>query len=357
MTGPAFSVERWTRRSAVTVCLLAIVLAALAAGAVLFPPLVLDDFVTLFIYVIIGVTWNALAGYGGLVSVGQQAFFGLGAYVAIRLSAAGLEVYAALVLGAVAAAIVAWILSPVMLRLRDSEFAIGMWVLAQLFLLLVSLDPMIQGITGTSLLALEHFPRAARRVDTYLLALTAMTLLLIALFLLLRSRLGAAMQAIRDDEGAAASVGIKVGRAKRAIFVFAAFGAGLGGALWLASAISFQPQTYFGVQWTAYMIFMTLVGGIGTFEGPIIGALIFFAIDTVFGASGVWYLIGLGAAAVGFALLAPSGIWGAVERRFEPGLLPVGHVLRVAADGIDDTASPGQAPATANSGTKVECDQ
>lgn len=331
MTRVNFPVERWTRRSAVTVCVLGAVLAVLAAGAALFPPLALDDLVTLFVYVIIGVTWNALAGYGGLVSVGQQAFFGLGAYAAIRLSASGMEVYAALVLGAVCAALVAWIVSPFMLRLRDSEFAIGMWVLAQLFLLLVGLDPMIQGVTGTSLLALEHFPRAARRVDTYLLALAAMSLLLIALFLLLRSGLGAAMQAIRDDEGAAASVGVNVGRAKRAIFVFAAFGAGIGGTLWLAVSISFQPQAYFGVQWTAYMIFITLVGGIGTVEGPVIGAVIFFAIDTVFGAGGVWYLIGLGAAAVGFALLAPAGIWGAVERRFEPGLLPVGHILRLGA--------------------------
>ena len=81
------------------------------------------------------------------------------------------------------------------------------------------------------------------------------------------------------------------------LFVLAAFGAALAGALWLATALTFQPRPIFGVQWTAYMIFMVLVGGIGTFEGPILGALMFFLIETWFGATGVWYLVGLGATA------------------------------------------------------------
>ena len=88
------------------------------------------------------------------------------------------------------------------------------------------------------------------------------------LFALLRSPLGAAIQAIRDNEDAAASVGVRVMRTKRIIFVLAAFGVALAGALWLATTITFQPKTYFSVQWTAYMIFMVLVGGLGTFEGP-----------------------------------------------------------------------------------------
>ena len=90
---------------------------------------------------------------------------------------------------------------------------------------------------------------------------------------------------------------------KRLVFVLAAAGAATAGALWVASAITFQPETYFSVQWTAYMIFMVLVGGIGTFEGAIIGAVIFFAIEAGSGRTGVWYLIGLGATALDFALV------------------------------------------------------
>ena len=107
----------------------------------LFDANVVDNLTTLFIYVILSVMWNALAGYAGLVSVGQQAFFGLGAYFAIQLSYYGVGVYPALLLGAVLAAILSLPLSLLMLRLRGGEFAIGMWVVAELARLLVVLDP------------------------------------------------------------------------------------------------------------------------------------------------------------------------------------------------------------------------
>jgi branched-chain amino acid transport system permease protein len=106
----------------------------------------------------------------------------------------------------------------------------------------------------------------------------------------------------------------------------------MAGALWLATAISFQPKTYFSVQWSAYMIFMVLVGGLGSFEGAILGAVIFFLIEAWFGAAGVWYLIGLGATALLFSLLLPRGIWGALEDRFGIRLLPVGYRLSFAED-------------------------
>ena len=78
---------------------------------------------------------------------------------------------------------------------------------------------------------------------------------------------------------------------------------------------------------TAYMIFMVLVGGLGTFEGPIIGAIVLFLIQNHCGTSGVWYLVGLGATAILFALLLPRGLWGTVRDRYAIQLLPVGHLL------------------------------
>ena len=115
------------------------------------------------------------------------------------------------------------------------------------------------------------------------------------LFVLLRSRLGASLQAIRDDEEAAASVGVRVMAGKRILFVLAAVGCGAAGALTLANTLFVEPTSIFSVQWTAYMIFMVLVGGLGTFEGPIIGAIVLFLIQNQFADSGVWYLVGLGA--------------------------------------------------------------
>jgi branched-chain amino acid transport system permease protein len=152
--------------------------------------------------------------------------------------------------------------------------------------------------------------------------------LLAIVFWLLRSPLGAAIQAIRDNEEAAESIGVRVARAKRLVFTLAAFGAALAGALWVATALTFQPKAYFSPLWTAYMIFMALVGGLGTFEGAILGAVVFFAIETWFGDMGVWYLVGLGATALIFALLFPRGLWGWVEDRTSLRLLPIGYRLR-----------------------------
>ena len=163
------------------------------------------------------------------------------------------------------------------------------------------------------------------------------------LFAVLRSRVGASIQAIRDNEDAAASLGVRVAATKRLLFVLAAAGIGVAGALWLATSVTFQPKTYFSVQWTAYMIFMVLVGGIGTFEGAILGALVFFLIETWFGGTGVWYLIGLGATAVLFSLFLPRGLWGTVEERFGLRLLPVGYRVRLPgnpAAPADDSTAP-----------------
>jgi branched-chain amino acid transport system permease protein len=324
------TVQRWSPASIATMATLGVVLVVLAFGPLFFGASITDRLTTLFIYIILAAMWNALAGYAGLVSIGQQAFFGLGAYAAIRLSNAGLEVYLALLIAPLLVGLAAIPLSTFALRLRAGEFAIGMWVFAELVHLLVNLDNLVQGETGTSLIALSSFAPDARRAFDYWLALGVMTLLVAAVFFLLRSRTGSAIQAIRDNEEAAASVGVRVMATKRLIFVLAALGSSAAGALTLSTLISFQPKTYFSVQWTAYMIFMTLVGGLGTFEGPILGAIIFFAIETFFGGSGVWYLIGLGAAALLFSLFLPRGIWGTLQDRFGIQLMPVGYRLRFA---------------------------
>jgi branched-chain amino acid transport system permease protein len=328
----AVKVERWTAVSIASVAVVAAVVVMLAFGPFLFGANAVDKLTTLFIYVIMAAMWNALAGYGGLVSVGQQAFFGLGAYAAARLADAGVAVYPSLFIAAALVGLLSLPISAFMLRLRAGEFAIGMWVVAELAHLLVNLDNLVQGETGTSLIALNAYATDARRALTYWSALGALAVLLGVLFLLLRSRVGIAIQAIRDNEEAAASIGVRVLATKRIIFVLTAAGVAMAGALWLATTISFQPKTYFSVQWSAYMIFMVLVGGLGTFEGAILGAIIFFLIEAWFGATGVWYLVGLGATALLCSLFVPRGIWGSLEDRFGIRLLPVGYRLKLAKD-------------------------
>ena len=325
----AFRVQRWTAASKVTVVAAVLLFAVAAIAPFWLGPGAMDRLTILFVYVILAAMWNALAGYAGLVSVGQQVFFGLGAYFTVKLADGGVNPFVAMGLAGAIVAVIAVPLSFPMLRLRGGEFAIGMWVVAELAHLLVNLDPLVRGETGTSLIALNAFDPVLRRNVIYWLALAALIGLLGGLFFLLRSRVGAAIQAIRDNEEAAASVGVRVTPTKRLIFVLAAFGVGLAGALWLATALTFQPKAFFSVQWTAYMIFMVLVGGIGTLEGAVLGALLFFFIETWFGSAGVWYLVGLGMTALVFALLLPRGIWGAVERYTGLRLLPVGYRLDI----------------------------
>jgi branched-chain amino acid transport system permease protein len=115
---------------------------------------------------------------------------------------------------------------------------------------------------------------------------------------------------------------------KLVLFVLAGVGCGAAGALTLANTLFIQPQSIFGVQYTAFMIFMVLVGGLGTFEGPIVGAIVLFFVQNQFADAGAWYLIGLGLVAVAFALFLPRGLWSLAADRLPGPLLPVGYRLR-----------------------------
>ena len=272
--------------------------------------LIVDKLTLLMVYIILAVMWNLLAGYAGLVSVGQQAFIGLSGYFVLRLVEAGVPPFVALVLAAVLVVAVAWPLSWFVLRLRAAEFAVAMWVIAEAIRSIIMFDPLVQGETGRSLVSLNAIDADLRRTAIYLMAVVSACGALIISYVLLRGRLGAESQAIRDDEEAAGSVGVSTMRVKRTIFLISAVGCALAGTIWLASAITYQPRTAFGINWTIFMLFMVLVGGLGSYLGPVIGAVLFFALQEIFGDFGAWYLAGVGVVAVLAALYAPSGIIG-----------------------------------------------
>ena len=125
-------VTRWTTPSIATVSLVLAAQLILAVGPLFLSANIVERLTTLFIYGILALMWNALAGYAGLLSVGHQAFFGLGAYAAVRLADWGVSPYPALLLAALLVGAVSLPISAFMLRLRDGEFAIGMWVVAAL---------------------------------------------------------------------------------------------------------------------------------------------------------------------------------------------------------------------------------
>src|ERR1700730_7210083 len=323
--GQTLKVQRWTRLSRNFTIGIGVL-----AAALVFVPIVLDTtyvqyMTNLLILVILAVMWNALAGYGGLLSVGQQAFIGIGAYGTVFFAQKGIAPYTAMVLAMLLAGAVSVAISLFALRLRAAQFAIGMWVIAEAISIVVRYHHALGAGTGISLIQMNQYDPSNRQAYTYWLALGFTVLFLGILFFLLRTPFGASLQAIRDDEDAATSLGVQVESRKRLLFVLGTIPRGAAGALIVANTLFITTGAVFGVQWSAYMIFMVLIGGLGTFEGPILGAILLFALQTVFTQGGPWYLVGLGATAALFALALPRGIWGTIEERLGVQLLPVGY--------------------------------
>jgi len=260
--------------------------------------------------------WNLLAGYAGVVSIGQQAFVGLGGYLLFALVVfAGLPALAAIPLAAIGCFLVAIPSARLLFRLRGPFFAIGSWVLAEVFRLAFAQVSTLGGGSGMSLpimsiLAISH-SRPTRLLLFYAFAAVLALAANLLVFLLLRSRFGLGLTAIRDAEPAAASLGVDVMWLKRIVYMITAGVTGLTGALLFLQNVRISPDAAFSVNdWTANIIFITVIGGIGRLEGPLIGCLVFFGLRAAFADYGAWYLIGLGALAIAMMLLAPTGIAG-----------------------------------------------
>jgi branched-chain amino acid transport system permease protein len=298
----------------------------------------------LFSLLVLAVGWNLLAGYGGLVSIGQQAFLGLSSYIVLYLSLHGVLAWWGAPLAIVIVGLVSVPISFLAFRLRGSFFAIGTWVIADVCLLVVAQIESLGGGAGASLNDLNGYSPTTVSNVTYWVGLTIVAATLIGTALLLRSGFGMALVSIRDDERAAEATGVNVARTKRIVYVLSAAICAGAGALLILANLEVQPDSTFSVQYSAFMIFMVLVGGIGTFEGPIVGAIIFFALQQWLSSYGVWYLIILGAVAVIVTLWLPKGIWGAVDPNNRRSLVPLRHRVVLNHDGAAPLARKGEVP-------------
>jgi branched-chain amino acid transport system permease protein len=333
-----FRVEHATRSSHVGMAMFAVGLVVLTAAPLWGGRDDLRLLSEVYAYVALASLWNLLAGYAGLVSVGQQAYVGLGGYVLFAaIILAGVHPLAAVPLAGVIGAVVALPVAGLMFRLRGHYFAIGTWVVAEVFRLISSQISALGGGSGISLPAgivtAMASSRQMREFLLYWVALALVVLVLAAIVLLLRSRYGLALTAIRDNELAARSNGVDVTRTKLVVYILTAFGTAMVGALIFLQKLRISPDTAFSVNdWTAFVIFITVIGGIGRVEGPIIGTIVFFALRQTLADLGSFYLLMLGAVAIAMMLLAPKGIWGFLAERFGWQLLPLERRLRFAAD-------------------------
>jgi len=337
MSAP-FRVEHATRSSHVGTALFAAAFVLLAAAPAWGGRDDLRLLSEIYAYVALASLWNLLAGYAGLVSVGQQAYVGLGGYVLFATAIlAGLNPLIAVPAAGLLAGIVALPVAGLMFRLRGHYFAIGTWVVAEVFRLVASQLSALGGGSGISLpagIVVAMAPsRQLREFLIYWLALVLVVAVLGAVVLLLRSRWGLALTAIRDNELAARANGVDVRSTKLAVYVLTAFGTAMIGALIFLQKLRISPDTAFSVNdWTAFVIFITVIGGIGRIEGPIVGTVVFFLLRQTLADLGSLYLLMLGAVAIAIMLVAPKGLWGLLAERFGWQLLPLQRRLRFAAD-------------------------
>jgi branched-chain amino acid transport system permease protein len=352
--GRRFAASTATRESTITamaaipVIILLFALPAFASRALL------QEMFYVFTMLTLAQLWNLLAGSAGLISVGQQAFVGVGGYALFAFAViAGLNPLLAIVLASIVAGLVSIPAALIVFRLRGAYFAIGTWVVAEVCRLVLAQVKQLGGGTGTSLppdvassiFGLDFVRQllsvrgpAARDILTYWLALALAAITFVLVYKLLRSRYGLALSAIGVSEAAAESVGVDVYRTKFLIYGVTAVVTGLAGALIYLQRARISPDAAFSiVDWTAYVIFIVVIGGIGTMEGPIIGVVIFYLLQYYLAALGSWYLILLGALAILLMLFAPSGVWGLFAQRFGVSLFPVRRRLTGGGAGLKES--------------------
>jgi branched-chain amino acid transport system permease protein len=264
----------------------------------------------LFLYLALASLWNLMAGYAGLVSVGQQAFVGFGGYMLFALTLFALPV------------------ALLVFRLQGAYFAIGTWVIAEVFRLSFAQISALGGGSGSSLpIAIVKSlssSRSGREALSYWLALGAALAVIAVVYFFLRSKRGLALTAIRDNETAAKSLGIDIWWNKFTVYVTTSALTAVIGSIIFLQKLRISPDAAFSVNdWTAFVIFIVVIGGIGTIEGPIIGTLIFFALRETLADLGTIYLMVLGLVAIVVMLKAPQGVWGFVRSRFNLQLFPL----------------------------------
>lgn len=282
------------------------------------------------VYLALATLWNLLAGYTGLVSVGQQAYVGLGGYITFSLALfLGVHPLLAIPLSGLVAALVAIPVASLVFRLAGAYFAIGSWVMAEVFRLIAAQVTALGGGSGISLpvtVTKELGGKWLREASIFWLALALGAGCLALVYLLLRSRIGLALTAIRDSEVASTSLGIRIGRVKHVLYVLVAGLTAMIGALISLQKLRVSPDAAFSVNdWTAFVIFIVVIGGIGTIEGPIIGTIVYFLLREFLADFGTLYLLFLGTLAIVVMLAAPKGLWGYAAERFGWSLFPVGY--------------------------------
>ena len=285
----------------------------LIAPFVLYPVFVMD----VLCFALFASALNLLLGYNGLLSFGHAAFFGSAAYVAGEAAKGwGLTPEVAILLGTAAAAVLGLGIGALSIRRQGIYFAMVTLAFAQMVYFIALQAPFTGGENG-----IQAIPRGrlfglvdlSNDLSLYFVVLVITFGGMLAIYRIVHSPFGQVLKAIRDNEPRAISVGYKVNRYKLAVFVMSATLAGLAGA---TKAIVFQLASLTDAHWTmsGEVVLMTLLGGLGTVFGPLVGAAVIVSIQNYFAGLGDWVTVIEGAIFVVSVLLFREGIVGVLAR-------------------------------------------
>ncbi|HEY1722931.1 MAG TPA: branched-chain amino acid ABC transporter permease [Magnetospirillaceae bacterium] len=309
--------------------LLLIGLAVLVAGPWLFDPLQMQVMTQFLSMLVMAMMWNLLAGYADIVTVGQHGIVGIGAYAFFGFAVlAHFDPYLSIFMGGVTALIFALPIMLIIFRLRAAYLAVGSWVVAEALMLGAGKLSAFGGGSGISMpvsVVKQFGAQAAARSETiYWMAFGLALLAFVSTYFLMRSPIGLGLTAMRDNEEGAGAVGVNLVRARVLSFLWTAPFLGLAGAIVTLQKLRVAPPASFSItDWTVYIIFIVVIGGIGSFEGPIIGTIVFFIMREYLAEIGVWHFIILGVLSIGVILIEPRGLWGLLRRVVPGDLIPI----------------------------------
>jgi branched-chain amino acid transport system permease protein len=251
------------------------VILVLATIPFLKPPEYFLSVIILFlVYAILASSWNLVGGFGGQINLGHAAFFGVGAYGAAMAAQAQMGFPISIVIGASSASLFALVAVPTF-RLKGEYFAVGTLGLSEFARIILLNWQWVGGAGGMRVVA----PKGYGIISNYYLALGVSVFQLVTLIIILKTRLGLALRAIRSDEFASTSLGLNVLKYKTYSLCVSAFFAGLAGAVYAFQILFLEPNSVFSVLWTAVPLVMVVVGGKGTTFGPFLGAGLIFVVN------------------------------------------------------------------------------
>jgi branched-chain amino acid transport system permease protein len=265
--------------------------------------------ILIFLYVILASSWNILGGYTGQTSLGHAAFFGLGSLVTRLLWTGGFPLFWSLLAGGITAVLFALMIGVPAFRLKGVYFAIGTLALAQILNITVgNVFPVISSLPVDMLGSYQLLPR-------YFLFFAIAIITIVTTYLLVNSRLGLGIMAVREDEDAAESLGVSAIRHKLLTLALSAFFAGLAGGAYAYYFVSYYYQFPFTPVWSFDTLTMVYIGGQGTIIGPIIGAVFFVLLREFLALNlGEYHLIVFGVLFILVVLFLPGGIVEAWEK-------------------------------------------